>query len=206
MTTDSISASIALQQRATNRAIEHLMGMVTGITADAELNDKEILLLRTWLAENSEASAVFPGSVIARKIDDILKDGVITEEERDHLHQTLNGLSANQFSLTGSASPEVASLPIEDNVTIRLSDSIVCLTGEFLYGTRTSCERLILATGAMCTDNVSKKVDILVIGTKVSPNWLHTSFGRKIQRAVQLQEEGHPIEIISEKRLMEEIS
>jgi hypothetical protein len=58
----------------------------------------------------------------------------------------------------------------------------------------------------MCADNVSKKVDILVIGTRVAPDWAHTSFGRKIQRAVELQEEGHAIEIISEKRMMEAVS
>lgn len=78
--------------------------------------------------------------------------------------------------------------------------------GEFLYGTRAACERLVLKVGAMCTDNVSKKVDILVVGTRVAPDWAHTSFGRKIQRAVELQTEGHAIEIISERRMMEAIS
>lgn len=194
-----------MHKRKTNRAIEHLMGMITGMVADAELRDSEILLLRTWLTEHPEALEVFPGSIVARKVQAVLEDGVITEDERTHLLETLTGLAATEFSLTGSASPEVASLPIEDAVTIDLADSVVCLTGEFLYGTRAACERLIMATGAMCTDTVSKKVNILAIGTKVSPNWAHTSFGRKIQRAVALQEEGHPIEIISEKRLMEAI-
>lgn len=202
MEVNSYAAEVAMQQRRINRAIEHLMGMITGMVADAELNDREILLLRTWLTEHPEALEVFPGSVVARKVHAVLEDGVITEDERAHLMETLVGLSATEFSLTGSSSPEVASLPIEDAVTVDLPDSVVCLTGEFLFGTRAACERLVLKTGAMCTDTVSKKVDILVVGTKVSPNWAHTSFGRKIQQAVALQEKGHPIEIISEKRLM----
>lgn len=200
------AAAAAIQQRNLNRAIEHLTGIVTGIVSDGHLHDNEVLFLRTWLTEQQEAATVFPGSVIARKVSDVLADGVITPQERDYLLETLHALASNNFSLTGSASPEVTQLPINDAVTINLPDSIVCLTGEFLYGTRAACERLILTTGAMCTDSVSKKVDILAVGHKVSPNWAHTSYGRKIQRAIELQEDGHPIEIISEQRLIEAIA
>jgi NAD-dependent DNA ligase len=88
-------------------------------------------------------------------------------------------------------------------ITIDFKDNLVCFTGEFLYGTRAACERLVLKVGAMCSDSVSRKIDILVIGTRVSPDWVHTSFGRKIQRAVELQDEGHAIEIISERKMMD---
>jgi hypothetical protein len=37
----------------------------------------------------------------------------------------------------------------------------------------------------------------------VSPHWRQTSYGNKIERAVQLQEEGCAIEIISERRWLE---
>ena len=197
---------IAIDKHQTNRAIEHLLGLVTGMVADGELNDREITMLSTWLASHPEATADFPGTVIARAVRDVLADGVITEIERNHLLTTLTGLASADFSATGSVSPEVTNLPIEDCVTVDFKNSMVCFTGEFLYGTRAACERLVLKVGAMCADNVSKKVDILVIGTRVAPDWAHTSFGRKIQRAVELQEEGHAIEIISERRMMEAIA
>lgn len=199
----SIAAAISAAKHATNRAIEHLMGIVTGMVADGALNDMEIKMLSTWLASHPEATADFPGSVIARAVQDALEDGVITEAERAHLLKMLTGLASTDFSVTGSVNPEVTSLPIEDCVSIDFKNSMVCFTGEFLYGTRAACERLVLKVGAMCADNVSKKVDILVIGTRVAPDWAHTSFGRKIQRAVELQDAGHAIEIISEKRMME---
>ncbi len=203
MTLNSPAAAKAVDTHRTNRAIEHLMGMVTGMIADAELNDKEVMLLRTWLSAHPEATAEFPGSVIARKINEVLEDGIITDAERLHLLEVLTQLASTNFSATGSATPEVSTLPIEDCVTVDFKNSMVCFTGDFLYGTRAACERLVLKVGAMCADNVSKKVDILVIGTRVSPDWAHTSFGRKIQRAVELQEQGHAIEIISEKRMLE---
>lgn len=202
-TSPNMAGAVSVAKHHTNRAIEHLIGIVTGMIADGALNDLEIKMLSTWLRTHPEATADFPGSVIARAVADALEDGVITETERTHLLKMLSDLASTDFSVTGSVSPEVTSLPIEDCVSIDFRDSMVCFTGEFLYGTRAACERLVLKLGAMCSDNVSKKVDILVIGTRVAPDWAHTSFGRKIQRAVDLQENGHAIEIISEKRMME---
>ena len=202
-TSPNMAGAVSVAKHHTNRAIEHLIGIVTGMIADGALNDLEIKMLSTWLSTHPQATADFPGSVIARAVSDALEDGVITETERAHLLKMLSDLASTDFSVTGSVSPEVTSLPIEDCVSIDFRDSMVCFTGEFLYGTRAACERLVLKLGAMCSDNVSKKVDILVVGTRVAPDWAHTSFGRKIQRAVDLQENGHAIEIISEKRMME---
>lgn len=195
----------ALQTRQNNRALEHLMGMVTGMVADRHLHDLEIKLLSTWLSDNNEVTSRWPGFVIARKVREVLADGLVTEAERKHLMQVLTDLASTDFTLTGSASPEIAALPINDSVTVIIRHAGVCHTGEFLFGTRAACERVTLAGGGMPLDSVSKSTDILVIGTRVSPNWAHTSFGRKIQRAAELQEEGHPIEIISERRWLESL-
>ena len=205
-TSQNMAHAVSAAKHQANRAIEHLIGIVTGMVADGALNDLEVKMLSTWLASHPEATADFPGSVIARVVADTMADGVITEAERTHLLKMLTGLASTDFSVTGSVSPEVTSLPIEDCVSIDFKNSMVCFTGEFLYGTRAACERLVLKVGAMCADNVSKKVDILVIGTRVAPDWAHTSFGRKIQRAVELQDEGHAIEIISEKRMIEAVA
>lgn len=199
----STAAVAAIRHRQLTKSTEILMGMVTGMVADGQLHDLEIQLLSTWLTENAEVAEQWPGSVIARKVREVLADGVITQDEREHLLQVLQGLAANEFAVTGAAVAEVASLPINDVVTVEIVNAGVCHTGVFLFGTRAACERLTLKAGGMPLDNVSKRTDILVVGTKVSPDWAHSSFGRKIQRAAELQEEGHPIEIISERRWLE---
>lgn len=193
----------SLENHRITKAVEHLLGMVEGMIVDNHLHDLEVKMLSTWLAANPEATATWPVSVIARKVGDVLTDGIITEAERKHLMEVLKELIANNFSETGSASPEATALPIDDCVTITLKDSGVCMTGEFIFGTRAACERLTLKAGGMPLDNVTKHVDILVIGTRLSPDWAHTTFGRKIQRAAELQDQGHPIEIISERRWLE---
>lgn len=200
---DAASIQKSLQRHRTNKAIEHLLGLIEGMVADNHLHDKEVQLLATWLSANPEATSAWPGSLIGKKVQEVLADGVITEAERAHLLKVLAELIASDFHDTGSASAEVATLPIDDAVTVELRNAGVCMTGEFIYGTRAACERLTLKAGGMPMDNVSKKVDILVIGTRVSPDWVHTTFGRKIQRAAELQNEGHPIEIISERRWLE---
>lgn len=198
-----LAALKSIKTRQATRLLEHLMGMVTGMVADQELSNKEIQMLSVWLRENSEVTQRWPGFVIARKVEDVMADGVITEPERQHLLGVLHELAANEFGITGSASPEVAALPINDTVTVILRNAGVCHTGEFMFGTRAACERATLKAGGMPADNVSKKVEYLVIGTRVSANWAHTSFGRKIQRAAELQEQGESIEIISERRWLE---
>lgn len=200
---NTVSIQKSLQRHRINKAIEHLLGLIEGMMADNHLHDKEVQLLVTWLSANPEATSTWPASMIGKKVQEVLADGVISEAERAHLLSVLAELIANDFHDTGSASAEIATLPINDAVTVDLRNAGVCMTGEFIYGTRAACERLTLRAGGMPMDNVSKKVDILVIGTRTSPNWVHTSFGRKIQRAAELQNEGHPIEIISERRWLE---
>lgn len=196
----------AVENRQLTRAMEHLMGLVGGIVADSHLHDSEIQFLSTWLAANRAVCDQFPGSAIARAVRNVLADGRVTDDERQHLLMTLQGLSGTHFALTGSVESEVVALPIEDDVTVRLPSSTVCFTGEFLFGTRAACERVTLAAGAGIADTVTRRLEYLVIGTRVSPNWVGTSFGRKIQRAVALQEEGHAIEIISEQRWLEALA
>lgn len=203
MALDNIGAAVAMERRKNNRAIELLLGMVTGITADEHLHDLEIKLLRAWLAENDYAANVWPGSIIAQRIEQVLADGVITDEERAHLLATLQSMSAIDFAATGCAAPQVADLPLQDEGHIDLRDQRICLTGEFIYGTRASCEKLSLAHGAIPVPSVSRKVSFLVVGTNVSPQWAHTSYGRKIEYAMELRQEGHPIRVISERRWTE---
>lgn len=197
---EGIARVKSMETHALNRAVEHLMGMLQGVMADGVLQDAEVRFLRTWITEHEAVTRTWPGSLVRRQLDLVLEDGVISNAEREHLINTFTHLIGTNFSLTGSSSPEIATLPINDSVTVDLRHSGVCHTGEFLFGTRATCERATLKAGGMPLDSLTKSVDYLVIGTRVSPSWAHTSFGRKIQRAVELQDAGHAIEIISEQR------
>lgn len=200
------SISAVIKNRQISKSFSQLSGIVSGIVADGHLHDMEIMYLRTWLTENSELRETWPASVIWRRINETLRDGVIDEQERAQLMDCLMQLSTDRFAETGSSSAEPMPLPIEDSVTVTLQNTAFCLTGTFVFGTRAACERATLKAGGTVADSVTKNVDVLVIGTLVSPAWHQTSYGRKIERAMGLQESGHPIEIISEARWVAALS
>ena len=43
------------------------------------------------------------------------------------------------------------------------------------------------------------KTDYLVIGSYATDSWAHSSWGRKIEKAVEMTNKGHPVKIISEE-------
>lgn len=117
MSNDNYSAERSIANYRINRAIEHLLGLVTGLVADGQLNDIEIKMLSMWITTHPEVASEYPGSVLIKKITEVLVDGIITEEERTHLLTFLLQLASADFSSTGSADSEVVALPIDDNVS-----------------------------------------------------------------------------------------
>ncbi len=195
--------AVAIGNRNLTKASQVLMGIVTGITADAHLHDLELQMLSTWLTANEEVASTWPGSAIARHLQDIMADGVVTEEERAHFLSELQRIIGADFAETGSVTPQVAGLPFDTSCELEVRDSTLCFTGTFVYGTRAACEKITTAAGGICTSTVSRKVAYLVVGTHISPDWVSTSYGRKIQSAMDLQRQGHPIAILSEQRWLD---
>jgi len=187
-------------------AIEQLLGIVSGLVADDDLHDLEIEFLKVWLGEHQDVARMWPGSAIGRAVDTVLADGHVSEEERAYLLATLKELAANDFAITDAAADASIAIPTDDAIRISLRDAVVCLAGDFLHGTRAACERLLEQAGACPVRGVSKNVHYLVVGTKVSPHWLQTAYGRDIQDAVALQQAGHGIAIVSERRWIESLA
>lgn len=186
-----------------HEAVEQLIGIVNGLVADDDLHDLEIEFLQVWLAEHQDVARMWPGSAIGRAVDTVLADGHVSEDERAYLLATLKELSSTDFAVTDAAGAEAIAIPTDDAIQLTLRDSVVCLAGDFLHGTRAACERLLEQAGAWPVRAVSKNVHYLVVGAKVSPNWLQTPCGRDIQDAVALQQAGHRIAIVSERRWIE---
>jgi len=195
---DSPAALRSIANRNLTKSMQTLLGICTGISADNHINDGEIHFLKTWLLENENVIDKWPGSVIAGRVLQVLHDGMITEEEREHLLRTLKETTGTHFNDTGSAKAEITGIPF-DTIPVIFSQTVFCFTGEFIFGTRNQCKRVTEQMGAATTDSMSKKVNYLVIGTLGSPDWVHESFGHKIANAMQLKAKNHPIAIVTEK-------
>jgi hypothetical protein len=76
-----------------------------------------------------------------------------------------------------------------------------CFTGVFIFsnGDRDQCEAAVRARGGMCYKHPTRDVSFLVVGSFAEPAWVHQSYGRKIETALELKSHGSNCKIISEK-------
>lgn len=200
---ESFSKSAWTYTRLLKRSCESLLGISAGIMADGELNDQEIKYLENWLGDNLPLASTWPGEVIYTRIKAILIDNKITEDERDHLKQTLSDLIGGTLQETGAASGASTSLPVDNVETIDIEGNIFCFTGNFLYGTRNACELAITERGGTAIPRIRKDLNYLVIGTMASRDWANTSHGRKIEKAMEFKKDNCPIYIVEEKQWVE---
>lgn len=181
------------------KAINTLYGIIAGITADRAINNDEVIFLSLWLKDNEAYAQSFPLNVIKRRIDSILMDNIITGEERDDLYQTLATIIGGTYQETGASGGLSTAYGTEEPETLTICGSTFCLTGAFITGTRDKCEQIITKLGGIPAKSVTKKLDYLVIGALASRDWIATSHGRKIEKALFYREQGSPVTILSEE-------
>lgn len=174
-----------------------LVGIVQGILADGELQDREVTFLQSWLRGAENVALTWPGSAIYAQVNDILADGIITAEERAHLTDTLLRLVGGTLDELAESS-HVSELPIDAHAEIDVLQRVFCFTGDFVFGPRSICERAVSTRGGVISASVTKKLHYLVVGGLGSAEWKHGSFGTKIEKAVEYRQSGIPIKIVHE--------
>jgi hypothetical protein len=183
--------------RRCDRAINELLGMVKGILLDGEVNDKEIHGIELWLDDNAEAAILWPIDVLLRRINHIYEDGRVDDQERaelkDLLEQIVGGAPLEMGQRHSTALPLTKPEP-----DVIFDQNVFVLTGKFWYGTRKDCEREIQWRGGRCASEVTLQTSYLVIGGLASVDWLYTTHGRKIEKAVEYAGKC-PLAIVSEE-------
>lgn len=71
--------------RRLEKAVNSLRGIVTGLVADARVNDKELAALHLWLGRHREFIDKHPFSELVPQIQQVVADGLVDEEERSDL-------------------------------------------------------------------------------------------------------------------------
>jgi NAD-dependent DNA ligase len=187
------------------KVVENLLGICQGIIADGSLNESEILFLRQWIASNDFAQTHVIGKMISHNIETILEDGIVEPEELLNLKLFLETLIGNCYQTTGEASGRATRLPITEGVSVQIPERTFCFTGCFAYGTRESCIVDTVNKGGQASKNVTKSVHYLVVGLDASDSWANSAFGRKIEKALEMQQSGHDIAIIDEPMWFESL-
>lgn len=187
--------------------INHFLGLLDGILSDGKLKRSEVFTLSERIAANTETLGDWPPlNHLRERIENILADNQITEDEIEELHQFLKEITGNDFIDTGLAHGYSTHYLEDDISEIDFESACICFTGKFLSGTRKAVEAQAKDRGACCSQEVTNKVTHVVKGSIASRDWIHRNYGRKIQKALKLKTEGKGIKIIGEDAWKEIVS
>lgn len=187
--------------RVTDRKIDELIGVCKGILANGAVDQAESEFLLAWLEQNKSVSNQWPANVLYHRVREMLEDNILDEAEEKELLETLLDVTGGAI-LGGGTNSEPGStlLPLcSPPPEVVIEDSTFCFTGKFASGARSQMEGAAKENGALIASKPTRNTDYLVIGSIGSSDWLHSTHGRKIERAVELRDEGQKIQIISEE-------
>jgi hypothetical protein len=192
--------------RRAERDLSEFLGLAKGVLADGTVTSAEADMVRGWTVAHHDAVEQWPLNLLSQRLKRIYADGRIDDAERVELTEILTSIVGGTAGIVlgEDASTE---LPIDPPPhTLVWSGSVVVFTGKFAIGTRAECERVAGVLGATCDSSLTKRTDYLIIGTFGSRDWVHTSFGRKIQKAVDLRGSGRKPLIVAEEHWVSSIA
>ncbi|MGY3591488.1 NAD-dependent DNA ligase [Bradyrhizobium sp. USDA 4341] len=187
------------------RQIDELIGIARGLVADNQINQAEVEFLQKWLAANLHISGQPVVRVLYKRIDEMLSDNVLDDNEKVELLDTLNQFSNREIDGLGEILKST-SLPLNDPAPpLTFAGQRYCFTGTFNFGCRKECERAVEDLGAE-VGSLTQKTNVLVVGLYATESWKHSSFGNKIMKASEWRDNGLPICIVSEVHWKSQLS
>jgi len=192
----------ANRRRIEVRNVDQLIGMCQMAIGDGAIDDAEARTLLNWMEQNIHAIHQWPGSMLYERIVRAMSDGHIDPEEERDLLETINQIAG--ASAIEGAPPVTGALPYDDPCPAIVHEGrAFVVTGQFAFGPRRTVVAEIEGRGGIVKPNCSKKINYLVVGTVGSEEWLHSTHGTKIIRAVELKQEGQPLAIVREQAWVE---
>lgn len=189
----------SIEKRNLTKAANTLIGICSGLAADGTIVDAEISFLSTWLEENYQLKESWPGDILNDALKKAGSTQPINEANRKLLFETIRYIVGHSFQDTGETTASSPAVPYDDIDNLEISGNTFCLTGEFDFGTRSECEALISSNGGQPLGSITKKTDFLVVGSRCNPDWANSTYGRKIETAIEKRNKTNRPLIISEE-------
>jgi hypothetical protein len=179
--------------------LNEFLGLISGIVADDQINPEEFDYLHKWL--NKHIDLVDDATVrsVAMKMVEFSALKQTTPSDEEALLSFLKQTAGIRFLETGAADAHPMDHIADSIESMNHERAAMCFTGVFNTGTRKEVEAIAVRLGATPRKDPSKSIHYVVIGSQVSPDWKHTSFGRKIQKAIELRDGGHSLIILMEQ-------
>lgn len=186
------------RKRRCKRSRDELLGLAKGMAADGVINFMEADFLQKWLTSNSEHNDTWPVNVLYNRVSEMLSDNHLDAKEQKELLQLLTEFTG-QIEPAEQLENMATTLPLDRPAPpIVFPGKAYCFTGRMVCGTRGECQELVVEKGGRINPRPTIKTNYLVIGTFASKDWIHASYGRKIEYAVELKQRGVGLHIVSE--------
>ncbi len=183
-----------------DRQIDELIGIVKGVMADGIVTQDEVNFLVSWMNANRHAANMWPAKALYPRLAEIAAKGSMSLAEEgellDMLMKTIGGNTAPQNGLHSNSTALPLTQPAHP---IIFESRVFCFTGAFNAGTRAWCSEQIEQRGGVAANTITKKLNYLVIGDIGNENWAHSTHGRKIEKAIEYNNDGCGIHIVSEE-------
>ena len=166
--------------------IQKLIGIVKGIAIDDEINIAELEYLDQWLEENDYLKNTYPYDELYNLTTSIIQDKIITAEEHKQLLTFCQAFMTNQNDKTNTAL--LSSLKTgfyQIDPTIKIQEHTFCITGISKKFKRREIAEKIELYGGFVMNNVSSKLNYLVVCDEKNNCWAFTCYGRKIEEAIK---------------------
>ena len=79
------------------KAVNSLLGIVEGISADSKINSREVAFLDAWLEDHRELARSHPYNELMPVVSDALADGFIADDEKQDIVWLCGKLRSSQF-------------------------------------------------------------------------------------------------------------
>jgi hypothetical protein len=138
------------------------------------------VFLATWLDANKHVATSFPANILSRRVGEVLSDGLITDDEKSRLLADLKTIASTGLTESVPALPRAhcgPRLPVRRSS--RIPNKLFVLTGEFVFGSRPTCERAIMKRGGSVGSSVSGRTNYVVVGGMSTPAWIEQNYPRK---------------------------
>jgi len=185
--------------RRAERDLSEMLGLVKGVLADGVVTQAEAAVLKEWVSRHPDAAEQWPVNTLKERLERIFADGKVDKAEQRDLFDLLESIVGGKAGII-TGEDAACELPVDrPPPKLKWTDSVFVFTGKFAFGPRLDCERAVIKLKGVCERGVTKRTDYLIIGTFGSRDWVHTSFGRKIEQAVEYRDAGESLAIVGEE-------
>ena len=188
--------------------IQVLQGMLHGIMSDDHVSVTEATALQNWIDDHAHLKGTYPYDELDSLLMAVLADGVIDADEQDMLRRFFEDFIQYSFAkrVRSEADRVRAGLTREKTLPaicascpdLEFAKRSFSFTGSSMKAKRTEIAGHVERRGGIFVPNLTQKTDFLVVGAGGNPCWAFSCYGRKVEKAVQLRKEGHPITIVHE--------